>query len=152
MFARLLSRSRACILALAAAALIGGCASTTVAPDPIAGAMRQVPMKEAHDTAASRGRLLLVLGTADWCGPCQRMLADTWTDPRIRRWVARNAMVYYLDVDDERPLSDELDIHFMPQVIAYRNGEEIDRANGYHGVKEFANWLNTLGGERIALQ
>lgn len=142
-------------LMLAFAVLTNGCASTptsvdVAASDPFDQAVRNVGLEEANRQAKAEDRVLIVFGTADWCGPCQRMKANTWTDPRVNEWVHRHAVLYYLDVDEEGPLSDELEIQSIPHMIAFRNGEEIARTFGNRDAESFLDWLHALDIEQHA--
>jgi len=149
-----LLRSIACLIGFISLTLSCGCAAqqTAASNEPFADAVSGMGLDEASRIADQRDRFLIVFGTADWCRPCQHMKANAWTDARIVRWMDRNAVLYYLDVDRERPLSDELEIHSMPQVIAYLDGEEVDRLVGMRHADSFLEWLNGLGGERVARQ
>jgi len=139
--------------------LAGGCANTQTTTaqaqpgavsDPFENAVSGIGLEEAQRKADADDRLLIVFSTADWCGPCRQMKANTWTDPHVNQWVQRHALVYYLDVDEEGPLSDELEVRSIPTMIAFRNGEELDRITGNLGTDSFLNWLNGLDGQRAA--
>lgn len=144
----LTSHSRIGMLFAAVVALaLNGCASTQTRDadqEPLADALRGISLTEAHQQADADDRVLLVFGTASWCGPCQRMKADTWTHPQVRDWVDRHGLVYYLDIDEQDDLRRALEINAFPRTIAFKGGEEIARASGYHGPEAFLDWLHAL--------
>lgn len=139
-----------CSMALFLSVIAGGCAATPkageahVAVDPFDDAIRSGSLSDATSRADEANRVLIVVGTADWCGPCQRMKADTWTDTTVSDWVSEHAMLYYLDIDEHRELSQSLEIRSIPQIVAFRNGEEVSRITGYRGPEPFLEWLHSL--------
>lgn len=128
----------------------GGCTATQTTDEPLADALRDVSLDDAQRQADADDRVLLVFGTATWCGPCQQMKADTWAHPEVRDWVEENGLVYYLDVDEQDDLRRALEINAFPRTIAFSGGEEIARASGYHGPDEFLDWLHALPMGEIA--
>lgn len=136
-----------CSVVMFLTVIVGGCAATQEAPvaaDPFADAIRSGSLENATTRADEANRVLIVVGTADWCGPCQRMKADTWADTTVNDWVDQNALLYYLDIDQNRELSQALEIRSIPQIVAFRDGEELSRVTGYRGPEAFLEWLSSL--------
>jgi thioredoxin 1 len=80
-----------------------------------------------RDVRDSR-RLILVAFSTPWCGPCRlmapglRALAATQKD---RLTVAK------LDVDANPATADDWKVETFPTCILFRDGEEIERLDGY---------------------
>lgn len=94
----------------------------------------------ARARSIEQQRLLFVDFTADWCGPCKRMDADTWAHEDVRAWLGEHALAIQVDVDEQRELARRLRIKAMPTVVVLKAGEEFDRAVGYQGSAEFLSW------------
>jgi thiol-disulfide isomerase/thioredoxin len=136
------------IIAATLTSLTGGCAVSGSYSERTAdlfdNALREVGLEQAHQIAAAENRMLLVFGTANWCGPCRYMKATTWNNPRVLDWVEHHAVLYYLDLDVDRSMSAEVQVTAIPAVVAFRNGEELGRIVGAPGANRFLAWLNGL--------
>jgi protein disulfide-isomerase len=150
---RTLAATAICTLGLAAVATLTGCATTNstddtrlaaTSGDAFANAIRSGSIADAQAKASEQGKMLLVFGTASWCGPCQRMKATTWTDQRVINWTRNNAVIYYLDGDEHPDARQSLDINAYPTVIAFRGRQEVDRLRGGRNPDDFMQWLNEL--------
>lgn len=77
----------------------------------------------------------LVVYTADWCEPCQRLKAAIETHPEI----LRGASVEYRDAAE----LDQIDAR-VPDIRLYRGGKAVARTVGYHGRQSFEQWLEEM--------
>jgi thioredoxin 1 len=83
-------------------------------------------------------RLILVAFGASWCGPCQllspglRALASTHRDRLV---------VAKLDVDDNPATADLYGVETYPMCILFRDGEEIERLDGYMPLRKIETLL-----------
>jgi thioredoxin 1 len=98
----------------------------------------------ANDVAQSSGKFLLVDATASWCGPCRHMDRTTWIDDTVVATIDVVAVAFQLDVDADQELAERLQISAMPTIIAFRNGEEVDRIIGYRGPEALVEWLRAV--------
>ena len=105
--------------------------ATSVVDEDVPNAISDLPFADAVARSREQGRVLLVMGTAVWCGPCIQMDKTTWVNPRVVQWARESGMVIKVDVDKEPELARSLNIRAMPTLIAFRNGEEFDRVMGY---------------------
>jgi len=82
--------------------------------------------EEFENNVLKSEKLVLVDFFATWCGPCQ-MLA-----PILEELSKENNEfeVVKIDIDQERELAIENEIEFVPTVVIYKNGKEIDRMTG----------------------
>lgn len=104
----------------------------------------QVFSKQAFDDALSSthgGKVLVVMFSAKWCGPCKAMEQTTWSDPGVAAWVKDHGMALHVDVDEDRGLADRFNARSLPLLIAFRDGRMIDRSVGYKDVGSMTRWL-----------
>lgn len=99
---------------------------------------------EAIERSIEQDRLLLVDGTAVWCGPCQRMDETTWIDPDVVSWIEENAIAIQVDVDEQPDVARGLRIRAMPTMVAFSGGEEVDRIAGYRNGADTLEWLENV--------
>ncbi|MBY0312208.1 MAG: thioredoxin family protein [Phycisphaerales bacterium] len=97
--------------------------------------------------AASRqqGRTLVVMFSAEWCGPCKAMENSTWRDPGVTTWVRDHAIALHVDVDQQRAIADRFNARSLPLLIAFRNGEVVERSLGFKDAQQMQAWLVRVG-------
>ncbi|MCC5787814.1 MAG: thioredoxin family protein [Phycisphaerales bacterium] len=99
------------------------------------------PFAEAKAQAADENRLLVVKGTAVWCGPCRMMDRETWPNPELAAFIREHAVAVAVDVDRERELARELGIRAMPTIIVFREGEDFARVVGHQSPGQMLAFL-----------
>ncbi len=78
---------------------------------------------EAYHEATKTGKPILVLVSATWCGPCQKMKTSVLPEVR-RRGVLKNFSFALVDVDRERKLVQQLGGSGpVPQLVCFRKGK-----------------------------
>lgn len=87
--------------------------------------------------------LILDFG-ASWCGPCKRMDADTWSDPRVKAWLDENALPLQIDVDHNPDLARTFNVSGIPDIVAVKDGNTIARVVGYHSPEQLLAWFDNL--------
>lgn len=125
------------IVSFASAALL----SCGVASAEPASVFTNKPFAFARAQAVEEDRLLVVKGTAVWCGPCRRMDRETWPNPELAAFIREHAVAVAVDVDRERDLAIELGISAMPTIIVFREGEEFERVLGYQSPTQMLAFL-----------
>lgn len=81
-------------------------------------------------------RPLLIIWTADWCGPCRRFQHDWRSDPEFRRRLQQEFHIHHLDWDQHRQLAMRQGIQTLPTFqLATR------RISGYHGAEDLLQRL-----------
>jgi thiol:disulfide interchange protein len=107
-------------------------------------------LAEAETQARASGRTVLVLATADWCGPCQSLKRGALSDARVAGWVGAHAAPVYLDLTapgpDEREAAQRLAIGPIPTIVLIRDGREVARHVGAVSADRLLGWLQQAGG------
>lgn len=94
-------------------------------------------LKEAKRT----GKPVFLDFSAEWCGPCQLMKKNTFTDKKViaelRRWVS-----VHVDVDKQEKVAQQYGIEAMPTLIIVNpSGSVVAKTLGYHDASELLSWL-----------
>ena len=84
---------------------------------------------ETFKEALESKETVLVDFYADWCGPC-KMLGP------IMEEIANEITVYKVNVDEAGDLARDLGIMSIPCVIAFKDGQEINRSIGLKSKSE----------------
>ena len=103
-----------------------------------AGIVRIVTDESFERDVLQGGRTVLVAFGASWCGPCHLMasgLRALAAQQRDRLRVAK------LDVDDNPATADRYGVDTFPVCILVRDGEEIERLDGYMPLRKIETLL-----------
>ena len=100
----------------------------------------------AEDRAAGVKPVLLMF-TADWCGPCQNFKASVLADDRVVAAVVGSCRLQMVDLTKwEGAPADtarRYGVRSIPTLVLVNSkGEEIDRYRGPHSAATFARWLD----------
>lgn len=94
------------------------------------------------DEGAKAGLPVLLLVTADWCGPCQSLKSGALTDPRVRAFITVRTVPVYVDATSGVPAPvDAMGIRGFPTLLLLNGGREVSRLEGAHGADEMLRWL-----------
>jgi YD repeat-containing protein len=106
---------------------------------------------QAIQKAAADGKPVVIKVGTDWCGPCNRMKAETLTDAGVQKNMKDNAV--FLDVNAERAeaLAQSLGVNSYPTTIiaAVEKNQQgqlqlkkVTEASGYMDANTFNGFLN----------
>lgn len=100
----------------------------------------------AADRAAGVKPLLLMF-TADWCGPCQAFKGAVLADDRVVDRVVRDCRFQTVDLTKWEGQPAAVATHYgvrsIPTLVLVNSkGQEIDRYDGPHDAAYFARWLD----------
>ncbi len=106
--------------------------------------------REALAKAQRERKPVVVDFTASWCVPCQRMLRETFPDPKVAPLLDRCVFVK-VDTDEYPALAQRFGAVALPDVrLLSPNGQEIRRLRDFQGPDAFAQALDELLAEVAA--
>lgn len=102
--------------------------------------------QSAVDAAEAADRILVVDMTASWCPPCKEMDRTVWVNPDLEAYLAENAVVVQIDVDDYPDLAQEFRIEAIPTIIVVdvKRSIELDRRTSLIEAPALIAWLKTV--------
>jgi len=106
-------------------------------------------VQSALDQAKLQGKLVILDFMAVWCGPCKKMLAETWRDPRLAPVLAGFIFVA-VDTDIQAEVARQFGVSGLPDVrVLDTQGREIGRLQGFHEAEVVLGWLKGLHPQEI---
>ncbi len=89
----------------------------TVSAAEAAGIAWHGNLQAAAQQAAAQRKPLLVMVKASWCGPCHKMLKQTFPDPNLAARINSQFIPVLLDADEQAATVQALGVSAMPTVI-----------------------------------
>ena len=103
----------------------------------------QSDLQQALRLAERTGRPVLARVTAPWCGHCERMKRDTFTDHRIIRDITSGFIPVSIDAEEQAELVERLGISTLPTMLVISPDRRvIGRTSGYQSVSQLSSLLN----------
>lgn len=100
-------------------------------------------LQSALAESEAGGRPVLVVATADWCGPCQTLKRTALADPAVQEAIAGSFIPVYLEHGKDQARMAELGVSVLPTTIVLRNGSAVARVAGVVGPTEYLDFLET---------
>jgi len=113
---------------------------------------RDLTLSEARAAATEEGKLLFIHNTAEWCGPCKVMEADTYTVDEVQAYFRDNLVAIKVDVDEQKDTAQELGVSAMPTMIVFKDDELFDRRVGLMRAPELMEWFEDVEAGKSELQ
>ena len=111
-----------------------------VAPTPEVFA-QGVSLDDGIRTGTERGKPVVALVTADWCGPCQVLKRETLSDPAVSSWIGENAVAVYVDFDKSPQDAANLGVQALPTTVVLKDGQIVASRTGVVGASDFLGFL-----------
>lgn len=85
--------------------------------------------------------LVVVDFFATWCAPCQ-MLAPVLIE--LEKKYGDEVEFYKVNIDESEDVAIRYGVSSVPTLIFFKNGEEIDRQEGFADEDELSNWIEEM--------
>ena len=99
-------------------------------------------LSEAIDMSAQNGKPVLVLATADWCGPCQALKRGAFSDPGVAGLIRDNTIPVYLEDGTNHEEIKGLGVRAYPTTLLLEQGQVTAVIEGGASAKNFAEMLS----------
>lgn len=108
-------------------------------------------MDAGQQLAEENGKPMVLLFTAGWCPPCQKLKKDVLTKPEIMDALQASFVPVQIDMTDqsaENPNAETV-MHYGVQgyptvLMVSPEGKRIEMYRGDHSVQNFKDWLTRL--------
>lgn len=127
---------------LIATFMLAGLASQTTAE---AGKLTwQTNYEQAKKQSAEESKPMVVMFTASWCGPCQRMKSTTLSDSAVEAALEKSFIPVMLDTDKNREITRHFGISAIPAIVVVAPGSDknADATRGVVSKSDFLAFLN----------
>jgi hypothetical protein len=102
---------------------------------------------EAVRRAADEGRWAIVFATTPSSDLCATMDEITWRNDKVCAWIEEHAVAAQIDVGADELLARRLKLTAPPAVIAFKDGQEKSRMEGFRNAHHMRLWFMTLEGK-----
>lgn len=98
-------------------------------------------LDQATDISRETGKPVLVLATADWCAPCQRLKRVTLIDLQVAAWIVEHTVPVYLEDGANHEEIVTLGVSAYPTTLLLQNGRVLSTIQGAAGPDRFMDSL-----------
>jgi thioredoxin 1 len=77
---------------------------------------------------------------AEWCGPCKMMAPELKRFAEINK---ENVRVLKIDIDKNQPTASHFNIHGVPTLILFKNGNILWRQSGAMNAQQISSAVNS---------
>ena len=94
-------------------------------------------IRAANRESSKTGLPILMKFSAKWCGPCKRMKAETFTDPRLAEMINTCFIPVEVDTDQNEQLARQLRIESVPTTMVISpQGDIVERREGFQSAAQ----------------
>ncbi len=94
-----------------------------------------------EDLLAEADKPLLVDFSAPWCGPCRMM--EPILD-QVNAQMKQKIQVVKINTDNYPQLASQYQVHALPTLVLFKNGQAVDRIEGVVPVEQLIQRLEPL--------
>lgn len=97
---------------------------------------------KATSESAVSGKPLLLLFTAEWCGPCQSLKKNALADASVVQAVQGSTYPVFVDCTATLPqIGADLGVEGYPTLMLVKNGKEVSRITGSASASAITAWI-----------
>jgi len=100
--------------------------------------------KKANKIAKQENKPLIILFSATWCPPCQKMKRELLKDPAFVEMANEHFVFAYLDVDRNRMTSSQFKARSLPTMVFMKDEIEIKRILGYYPRQAYLDLMDRI--------
>ena len=101
-------------------------------------------LTQASALSQESGKPMLVLVTADWCPPCQKLKRTTLIDQTVVDWVIGNMVPVYLEDGKNKDEIGTLPVRSYPTTLIIQDGKVLASLAGAVGAERFITELSSV--------
>ena len=94
--------------------------------------------KEQLEEKLQKGEKMLVDFYAPWCHACNEM------KPEIAKAMKENVTIYKVNIDEYREVAIKYGVRYLPTVLSFKDGKEVDRHVGYNDLEGIKKQFNAI--------
>jgi len=83
-------------------------------------------------------KLVLVKFWASWCPPCSVLNPEF---KKAKKIIGKKALLVDYNVDLGGKVLDRYRVEYLPTMIIFKNGKEVERTNSVLNAQEIADWI-----------
>jgi len=101
-------------------------------------------LTQATQLSEESGKPMLVLATADWCPPCQKLKRSTLTDAAVMEWIQENTIPVYLEDGENSDEIGSLGVRSYPTTMLIQDGQILASLQGTVGADNYVSKLSDV--------
>ena len=101
-------------------------------------------LAQAAELSEQSGKPMLVVATADYCPPCQKLKRSTLSDPTVMEWIKANTIPVYLEDGENGQEIGSLGVRSYPTTLLIADGQILASIGGPVGADRYVSQLSSV--------